>query len=116
MKLRYLFVITFIALFSLQAKASQVRAQIQYILPHPGEVVFVNLVGVTIEDINSQGTNGNCITSRTGYFRVDLTSETGAAIFATLLTAQAQGKPILIKGNDTCFSGRENVSWVLLSS
>lgn len=101
-------------LLSIPVYASSVTGKIEYLLPHAGDVVFLNIVGENKITINSQGTNSNCITASVGNFRVDLSNETGAAIYAALLMAQAQDKEISIHGANTCTSNRENVSWVLL--
>lgn len=104
----------FIASFSMQSMATSVSAKVEYLLPHSGNVVFFNLLGHSKDGINALGTNGNCIKSGTGHFRVDLTNETGRAILKTLLTALALDKPITVNGTNTCTSNRENVSWILL--
>ena len=101
--------------------ASSIEGKIAYILPHPGDQVFFNMVGITAEDINGQGTNGNCITTNSGIFRIDLsqptdgrTNETGPAPFAALLAAQAQDRSIRVNGANSCTAARENVSWILV--
>jgi len=98
----------------MQSLATNVAAKIEYILPHPGNAVFFNLVGHSRDGINALGSNNNCIKTPTGYFRVDLTTETGRAIYKTMLTAFALDKPITVHGTNTCTSNRENVSWILL--
>ena len=73
------------ASFSPTSFASSATGKATLILPHVGDQVFFNV---------ENHTKTGCITTDTGRFRIDLSTQTGKAMYSLLLSAQAQGKKL----------------------
>ena len=67
--------------------------------------------------------NANCIAFAEGTFIIDLTpgvdnalSESAAAQYALLLSAEAQGKSVTVRRSYSCTGGRETISWIRIDN
>ena len=107
---KLVFLLVSFTTFTITANAqSNNTSKVATIIPHVGDQVFFRLTS------SVQGLPA-CATTLAHPFRIDLSTESGQAMYAMLLAASFNDKEVQVFGNGECSGGtRENVRWIAVS-
>ena len=111
--MRKLFALSIATLFSIPALAGTGSGTVTKIYTHVGDVVLFS----TQSHVHDESRNA-CIAEQGANteWAITLTTETGKAMYAQLLAAATQKKPVVVVGANDCndFPGRERPSYVVV--